>query len=70
MKNLIMAFVATIFVVCNASAQDIIDPPKLQLNSNLQYLIQRQTTGFIKGWNWGGGLRMTQALKMNQKQTT
>jgi hypothetical protein len=64
MKNIIMALVASAIVVFNATAQDIIDPPRL-FNSSTETMIQSQTTSFVKGWNWGfTGRLLDEAMKM------
>jgi len=62
MKNLILAVLATIIVVFTATAQDIVDPPKL-FNKDTSAVIISNIKEFPRGWNWGSpGRKLDSAM--------
>ena len=66
MKNLIITAVIILTVgVVTSFSQDKINPPKLDNISNSS-LINRNNSGFQRGWNWGSkGRALDEALNIN-----
>lgn len=46
-------------------AQDIIDPEPLGYSSTNSQLVQTEQNGFVFGWNWGSGKKMSEALNLS-----
>ncbi|MGA2296907.1 MAG: hypothetical protein ABSG15_05080 [FCB group bacterium] len=68
MKNIIMAFAATMLIFLQVKGQDITDPPKLSINFNNASIFDRNynQTHVMRAWNWSGpGKKLDDALLMN-----
>jgi|GEM_PF-6247721 len=63
MKKFILVIIMTLPVYIYA--QDIIDPEPLGYSSTNSQLVQTEQNGFVFGWNWGSGKKMSEALNLS-----
>ncbi len=65
MKKIILIVLTIVLFAISLTAQSKIDPPAL-FNSNTESVIKKESTNFLRGWNWGSsGRKLDEALLIN-----